>query len=96
MKDVILYRRFGINAVAPHSEALSVWKDKIPILQKKFTKVIINFDNDNAGIRATNEVLKEFELDVFYLPEEKDISDYYKKFGFEQTKKLLKQFNECN
>jgi hypothetical protein len=96
MKDVILYRRFGINAVAPHSEALSVWKDKIPVLQKRFAKVIINFDNDNAGIRATNEVLKEFELDVFYLPEEKDISDYYKKFGFNQTKQLLKQFNECN
>lgn len=94
MKDAILYRRFGINAVAPHSESLSAWKDKIPVLQKRFAKVIINFDNDNAGVRATNEVLKEFELDVFYLPEEKDISDYYKKFGFEQTKKLLEQFNE--
>ena len=45
MKDAILYRRFGINAVAPHSESLSAWKDKIPTLQKRFAKVIINFDN---------------------------------------------------
>jgi 5S rRNA maturation endonuclease (ribonuclease M5) len=91
MKDVMLYRRFEINAVAPHSEALSNWKDKIELLKKRFKKVIINFDNDRAGIEATNKVLKEFDLDHFYIPDEKDLSDYYKKFGFEKTKQLLEQ-----
>lgn len=91
MKDLMLYRRFDINAVAPHSESLSNWKDKIDVLRKRFKRVIINFDNDRAGKEATDKVLKEFDLEVFYIPDEKDISDYYKKFGFEKTKQLVEQ-----
>lgn len=91
MKDVMLYRRFEINAVAPHSESLSNWKDKIELLQRRFKKLVINFDNDEPGIRATNKILEYIKLDVFYLPEEKDISDYYKKFGYDKTKEIIWQ-----
>lgn len=89
MKDVMVYRKFGINAVAPHSEGLADWKEKIPMLKKRFERVILNFDNDKAGIEATNQVLKEFELESFYIDEHKDISDYYKAKGFKETQKLL-------
>ena len=92
LKDVMVYRKYSINAVAPHSESLSNWKDKIEILQKRFNKVIINFDNDDAGIKATNKVLTEFNLESFYLPDEKDISDYYKKFGYDKTKEIICQY----
>lgn len=90
LKDVMLYRRYGINAVAPHSEALSNWKEKIELLQKRFSKVIINFDNDKAGIRATDEVQKLYPLESFYIPDEKDLSDYYRKYGDVKTQEILK------
>lgn len=88
MKDVIVYRKFNINAVAPHSEGLANWKDKIPTLQKRFERLILNFDNDKPGIKATNDVLKEFDLEVFYFPH-KDLSDTYKIIGEQNTKKLI-------
>ena len=90
LKDVMVYRKFGINAVAPHSEAVSKWIDRIPLLQKRFQRVIINFDNDKAGIEATKEVLKHYQLESFFVPDEKDISDYYKKFKEEKTKQIIK------
>jgi len=88
MKDVIVYRKFNIDAVAPHSEGLANWKDKIPTLQKRFERLILNFDNDKPGIKATNDVLKEFDLEVFYFPH-KDLSDTYKIIGEQNTKKLI-------
>lgn len=91
MKDLMLYRRFDVNAVAPHGETVSEWIDKIPILQNRFKKVVINFDNDNAGIKATNKILETYNLDVVYIPYEKDLSDYYKRFGLDQTKLLITQ-----
>jgi hypothetical protein len=90
LKDVMVYRKFGINSVAPHSEGVSKWVDKIPSLQKRFERVIINFDNDKAGIEATKEVLKLYPLESFFIPDEKDISDYYKKYGEEKTKQIIK------
>ena len=93
MKDVILYRRFGINAVAPHSEVLSKWKQFIPILQKRFKRVVINFDNDKAGHEATQDILDEFpDLEIFFVEEAKDPTDFYKAFGEEKTKQLLKNY----
>jgi hypothetical protein len=90
MKDVIVWYNLGYPAVAPHSEGLGEWKEKLKVIQNRFERVIINFDLDNAGKKATNEVLKEFDLEVFFVPEEKDISGYYKKYGFEKTKELIK------
>jgi hypothetical protein len=94
MKDIIVWYNLGYPAVAPHSEGIAEWKNKLPILQNRFKKIIINFDNDKAGIKATNEVLKEFDLDTFYLPEEKDISGYYKKNGLQKTQELIKEITK--
>jgi len=90
LKDVMVFRKYGINAVAPHSESLSNWKDKIPLLQERYSRVIINFDNDKAGIRATEEVQKIYPLEHFYVSDEKDISDYYRRFGDLKTQEILK------
>lgn len=91
MKDVIVWKNLGFSAVAPHSEGLGEWKIKIPLLQKRFKRIILNFDNDKAGRAAIEEVLKEFNLEIFLVPEEKDISGFYRKFGLEKTKQLTKQ-----
>ncbi len=90
MKDVICFRKFNIDAVAPHSEGLSDWKDKIPLLQKRFNKLILNFDNDEAGKRAVNQVLKEFNLETFYF-EHKDLSDTIKIIGEQKTKEIINE-----
>lgn len=91
LKDVMVFRKYGINAVAPHSECLADWKDKIESLHKRFTKVILNFDNDGPGIAASNEVINKYQMETFFVPDEKDISDYHKVYGAEKTKQLLEQ-----
>ena len=84
------WRKFGYNAVAPHSEGLSSWKDKIKILQSRFDRVILNFDNDSAGIKAAKEVLKEFNLEEFYF-EIKDLSDTFKELKEEKTLEIINE-----
>lgn len=97
-KDVMVYDRLSMEAVAPHSESLSKWSYHIPSLITKYKHVYLNFDNDEPGINASNTVLKEFpSLIPFFIPAEsgeKDISDYIRKYGIENTIKNLKLWLE--
>lgn len=103
LKDVMLYRRLGFDAVAPHSETLAAWEEYIPILERRFETIIINFDNDfsdDAGIKATNKILKKYpQFQSFYVPLEsktKDLTDYFKQFKLTETKKILKHYESNN
>jgi DNA primase len=78
----------GYNAVAPHSEGLADWKEKIPGLQRRFGRLILNYDNDAPGHRAVLEVQKEFPLESIVF-QEKDLSDTIKKVSLEETQKLI-------
>jgi len=91
MKDVMCWDLFNIEAVAPHSEGLGDWKEKIATLQRRYNRIILNFDNDKSGIKASEEVLKEFDLETLFIPEEKDLSGYIKKHGLENTRKLINE-----
>lgn len=97
-KDVMVYERLSHEAVAPHSEALSKWKSEIPFLKEKYEFIILNFDNDEPGKEAVKKVQEEFPFMIpLFIPEEsgeKDISDYIKKYGIEQTQINLKLWLE--
>lgn len=97
-KDVMVYDRLDYEAVAPHSEALSKWEIHIPDLQTKYKKIFINFDNDEPGITACNTVINKYPtLIPLFIPiesNEKDISDYIKSYGIENTKLNLKSWLE--
>lgn len=91
-KDVMVYDFLGYEAVAPHSESLSKWEKYIPELENHYDKILINFDNDEAGKIASQAIIDKYSMTPLFIPEEsgeKDISDYIRKYGIENTNNNL-------
>jgi DNA primase len=97
-KDVMVYDLLGYESVAPHSEALSKWEMHLPHLQNNYDQILINFDNDEAGYIASESVINKYSnLIPLFIPIEsnqKDISDYIKSYGINQTINNLKKWLE--
>lgn len=95
LKDVMCLASLGYNAIAPQSENSFVKKNVLEDLRKRFSKIVIWYDNDVAGIREATKFSKEFNLPIFYLPieEPKDPSDYILKYGINSLSLLLKSNN---
>jgi hypothetical protein len=93
LKDVMVYRTFGYPAIALQNE-VSVIKDTVlNELRGRFNHIVINQDNDEAGIIGTETLHNLYGLPYYYLDietEAKDISDYREKFGEERTGLLIK------
>lgn len=100
MKDVMLLYEFGYSAIATHSESEFVNPDFIRHINGRFKKIILFFDNDSQGKMYTEKLSEKYCLDFIFIPEEsgeKDISDYYKKYGKEKSLKLMnKLIDESN
>ena len=94
-KDCMCFYEFGINAVAPSSESTFCSKEQINEFKKRFTHIIVMYDQDKAGKHNMHKIrLKYPELDYFVIPsylKAKDFSDLRKMYGEEKTKELLNQ-----
>ncbi len=97
-KDVGTIRKFkdlNINAIAPNSESTIISSDKIEEYKKRFKRVILLFDADTElAMRNSIEHSNIYKIPSVYIPESsnyKDISDYIKGEGVENTGKLIKQ-----
>lgn len=94
LKDVMVLHEFGINAIAPCSENTFVTEKQYEKLRNKFDVGVVFFDNDKAGISAMRQLKKKYpELKFTWLPRntEKDISDFYKKFGKKKTEEIIQK-----
>lgn len=92
MKDIILLKQFGINSIAPHGEGYMLNSDLINELQSRFKKIFLLYDNDPAGIEASNKMHDLYPiLTQIYIPANisKDITDFSKIFGEDQAKQLI-------
>ena len=91
MKDVMTLASFGITAIAPNSETLFLTDDQFAIVQKRFKRIILLYDNDLAGLSNMNKIRKRFKIECIWIPRKysKDISDFYKKYGRKNTEKLI-------
>lgn len=89
LKDVMVYRLLGYSAISLQGEGNKVPKDLLESLKRRFNRIIVNYDNDEAGIAATNKICKEHNLDYFFIDEFKDISDYVKANGLEKGRKMI-------
>lgn len=90
LKDVMTLNSLGYKAVAPVSEVNHLHKDVLGMLNAN--KLVVFFDNDSAGLTGADSLKNQYGLDNFIIPKEsdcKDISDFYKKFGEEQSKEFL-------
>jgi len=91
LKDVMVLYKLGYNAVSPQGENHSIPKEIMDDISKRFTKILIFYDNDKAGINGANKIADKYNLTTIFTPnaEPKDISDYTKKYGLDKSKELL-------
>lgn len=89
-KDVMVWRELGYNAISPQGEGHKIDESFMYSLNKRFNKIIVNYDNDEAGIRYTEKIINKFNLPTLFIPEFKDISDYSKNYGINKTKEQAK------
>lgn len=91
LKDIMVYSLFGIPAISMTSETTSIADDTISKLKLRFKRILINLDNDETGIKSAQRLSERYGLDSFFIPDCKDISDYIKKYGKNNTNKLIKK-----
>lgn len=95
MKDAMLFYELGIPSIAPCSENLFLTDRQYNILKSKFKYCAVVYDTDIAGISSLRTIRKNYpDIICTYIPrkyEEKDLSDFYKKYGKEQTIELIER-----
>ena len=96
MKDVMVLHELGITAIAPNSENLFISDKMLKDLKERFKYIVVFYDNDLAGISNMNNIKKQHsELIYCWIPRKykaKDISDFYKMYGREQTLNFIKEY----
>lgn len=85
-KDVMSLRSFGFDAVSPRGENIPLSSRAIEYLQKRYSKVVVLFDNDG---KHSAHLYPFPAIEVPIESETKDITDYCKKYGPAETLKLL-------
>ena len=95
LKDIMLLYELGIPAIAPQSEGTTLDEENVTELRNRFTRIVVLFDNDHAGITALRRY-KKIGLPILMLSrhDAKDISDYYHKYGAIKTKQLVDKTRE--
>lgn len=88
IKDCMVLWELGFPAVCLNAEGIGagkgsseVVKDLMKLLTKRFSYVVILYDNDEAGIKHSNALSNKFGLVNVMLHKAKDISDLVCKFG---------------
>jgi|TARA_R100001530_G_C4315937_1_gene154382 hypothetical protein len=93
MKDVMCLRSFRIDAIAPQAETNYLNVELANNVTQKYEKIVILYDNDDAGINGASELQKILpNAKISFIPISskcKDISEYFSKYGMEKTIELL-------
>lgn len=95
MKDVMCLYEMGIPAISPSSESTFIPDKVLEQLKKRFKRIIILFDRDEAGVKYLRRMSLKTGLEGMLVHKKfkaKDISDAIKANGFDKVKTwLLKQ-----
>ena len=79
-KDVMTLASHGFNAITLNSETASLDNQIAKVLNERFSKVVVLYDNDETGIKQSQKLVQEHQLHAITLPEMpdgKDISDFF-------------------
>lgn len=90
LKDVMVWRLFGYNAICPTGETVFLTDNAFELLSYRFKNIFINYDNDDQGLKTMNRYSQEFKIKSILIPDYKDISDYIYFKGYDKTKNLIK------
>lgn len=93
MKDALVLKKLGYEAVAPSGEGVRIPDKIMDYLIATSDKIIYFNDADKAGYKYTFKLSKETGLDYIFIPRYynvKDISDFVKEYGLKEADKLMK------
>lgn len=91
LKDVMCMRLFGLNAISLQGEANKLESELVKKLLRRFDKIIVNYDNDEQGIKSAASLCREYGFDSFVFDESKDLSDLIKDKGIDFAKNVLEE-----
>ena len=95
LKDCMVLYSFCIAAIAPQSETQFISDEILEELKQRFKYIVLLFDSDETGIAFTNTIKRKYtRIKPFIIPRKykaKDISDFYKKYGYTETLALIKE-----
>jgi hypothetical protein len=97
LKDIMCLYAMGFSSVAFQSEMYMPRKMQLQMLQKRFKRIIVFYDNDfkskdNPGQTMANKIGREYHLDNLSIPSDwnaKDISDAIVVQGFDRVKQFI-------
>ena len=86
----------GYTAIAPQSESSTISPDIIEDLKSKCKRLIILFDNDDAGIEMAKKYSGIYQCRYLILPKDnnsncKDVAEFVACFGLDETKEIIKK-----
>lgn len=92
LKDVMVLRKLGYYAIAPHGESVMIPDKIIDYIYGISDNVIVFYDQDEAGIKYSNILSDKLSTSRIFIPKEyniKDISDYVKNTDINEGKLLM-------
>lgn len=89
LKDCISYNLIGIPAISLQGEANKLEQSLVNKLLKRFNKIIVNYDEDEEGIKGSIRMKNQFDFNYFFIDEYKDLSEYIKKKSLEEAKIMI-------
>lgn len=91
LKDVLIYRLLGIDAISLQGEANILSPIMAEQLSKRFKTILVNLDEDKIGIESSNKMYELYSFKYYFIEDHKDISDYIEFHTIQQTKDMLKR-----
>lgn len=94
LKDVVVLRKAGYFAIAPASENTLISDDLLNELKGRFTNIIVFYDNDEPGIRASQKHSEAYGVQQMCIPttaKVKDPSDFVDEYSYSELKVIIEQ-----
>ncbi len=86
MKDVLVLKKIGFAACALQSEQHHFEQAAYDHLSKRFKRIVLLYDNDEAGRNGATKICDKYDLTYIEVPEDygcKDISDVSKEYDMQ-------------
>lgn len=83
LKDImtVVGLNLNVDVIAPESENVWLARELIERFKKKYQRIAVLFDNDEAGIKAMKKYKEDFNLYPAWLRMSKDVSDSVRDSG---------------
>lgn len=97
LKDCIVYKLLGLPAISLQGETNKLSQHLVDLLHRRFNNIIVNYDNDDEGIKGSKRLKQQYRFNYFFIDGEKDISDFVQLYGLEQAKIMINEkINKIN